>query len=959
MNGIDRKSAARLLLWAGLAGALGVVLVLRPPPDDWLAADFQRLLPPVSVSAASAPASAAEAAASATAGPAASPPATTAPATAIPAASGSPYLSFPHWAAQLAAEQAATAYERQLLLLAQGPGAEDFLAMAEAELAAAGYAEPDFEARQAARWREAGERLHPYRANLASPAARQRLREDPQAYLESFRALLHSPLGSRYWNDLPEDPLGLYQDFLAANLPEPNPAQGGAHLAHVQVPEERLGFNAAAGLYPLYRELAARAEEGGIKFHAVGAPLYTAYGAGSARREISTIGAASLAALSLLLWFALRSPAGLALAFLTVAAGLAGGLAFALLICREIHALAIAFGATLIGIAADYAFHYLCHSLLPGWRPEAGLRRVFKGLALGAASSFAGFSALALLPFPGLRQIGVFMAGGLLCSFATVCLLFPALYRGVPGKSGGGETGTKTPDNYPPPAQLQAPAAGEEPPLFRYNHEPNKESFVGGAIIRGFRAFFSARPADAMVPNNAVLDITTKAGAKQAAREACLPVLLCGLLAGLAATGMSEGGPPNDDVRSFYAAPGDLVAGQAAAARILGHGDDSRFLLLRAGSEEELLQLEERTVAAVPGLRAGASALAPSAASQRETRELLRALLADGSLAAHFEALGLPAAALAPYAASIEAPFKPVRLEILRGVFPPSPPEPPMPPAAHRPPETSPHSSPPLETSPLIGDPSDSSLPPETSPPNSPGSSPLSGAMPPAAPPMFLGTGGFLGCADGVCASWLGLSGLDDGGDGAGAVGSSRLSNPPASPAPTIPALDAALAAEPGMRVVDPIGDINAALADYREYAALILLAAGLLAGAVLAVHLGLAAALKIMVLPVAACLFSFGLLRYWQETYSLVHLLALLPVAGVGLDFAIFRRITPLESQGATRLAIALSAITSILAFGMLSLSATPAISDFGKTIGLGLLFAWFFSAMTRPPAEKRPRKK
>ena len=53
----------------------------------------------------------------------------------------------------------------------------------------------------------------------------------------------------------------------------------------------------------------------------------------------------------------------------------------------------------------------------------------------------------------------------------------------------------------------------------------------------------------------------------------------------------------------------------------------------------------------------------------------------------------------------------------------------------------------------------------------------------------------------------------------------------------------------------------------------------------------------------------------------------------------------TPHAEQSATTLAIALSALTSTLAFGMLSFSTTPIISSFGQTIAIGLCLAYCLS--------------
>ena len=66
----------------------------------------------------------------------------------------------------------------------------------------------------------------------------------------------------------------------------------------------------------------------------------------------------------------------------------------------------------------------------------------------------------------------------------------------------------------------------------------------------------------------------------------------------------------------------------------------------------------------------------------------------------------------------------------------------------------------------------------------------------------------------------------------------------------------------------------------------------------------------------------------------------------GIGVDYALFFRETGAENP-ATLLAIALSSLTTLLAFGLLALSATTAIHAFGLTILVGILVAFLLSPM------------
>lgn len=736
----EQRVGATVYIWLVLACALGAAVALHWPGAGWLATDFHRLLP-------------------------------------------SPEQD--DWE-QRASRQTTAGFERQLLLMAQGPGAEDFLDQSLSRLSAARYAQSGALS-QAERWTAVVAGLRPYAAYLVDPRDLQQLEANPSAYLEGFRRLLFSPLGGPYLNSLPDDPLGLYRKFMAANLPRPDRAQE-VHFRMVPVPAERLGFNAVGGLYREYREIAALADERGVKFHATGAPLYTAFGVQSGQSEITNIGLASLGLLLILMWIALRSVAGIALTLLTVASAVGGGFVATLLLFQQIHLLALVFGITLVGIAADYAFHYLSHSLLPGRHTAAGLGAVFRSLSLSAATSVIGFACLALLPFPGLQQMGCFMAAGLLCGYLTVCLLFPALYR--------------------------------------------------GALRTGLPRVFARAPFAGTLPMRVWL----------------VPVLLLGLSGVLQLE-------PRDDLRDFYSAPAGLRADQQAIERAFGGTVDSSYLVVRAGTAEQLLQREEQLVSAVPGLGGGITGLVPSNASQQRALAVQRELLESGALARWLESLGMSPEAIARYRERLLDPGAPLRVEDLD-----------------------------------------------------------------ALPVPRLG-GGFLGCEASECASWIRLEGNED-----------RDS------------LATAIDRVEGVSLVQPVARINRVLADYRHNVPDIFALATAAIFVFLALNLGWWAALYVLALPLSACLVAMGIQGWLQGSYSIVNLLALLPVVGVGLDFAIFRRLAPADGAAAVLLAVTLSACTSILAFGMLAFSATPIIADFGLTIGTGLLVAWLLCWLRRP---------
>lgn len=151
----------------------------------------------------------------------------------------------------------------------------------------------------------------------------------------------------------------------------------------------------------------------GLVFHA-------AAGAEQAKREITTIGLGALTGLIIILLAVFRSPRVLLHLLLPLATGLLFALPLTLLIFGRLHLLTLAFGASLIGIAIDYALHLQCHRASQDSRWP--IRSLLPGLTLGLISSLMAYLAQALTPLPGLRQMAVFAALGLTGAWLTVIL---------------------------------------------------------------------------------------------------------------------------------------------------------------------------------------------------------------------------------------------------------------------------------------------------------------------------------------------------------------------------------------------------------------------------------------------------------------------------------------------------------------------------------------------------------
>jgi len=166
----------------------------------------------------------------------------------------------------------------------------------------------------------------------------------------------------------------------------------------------------------------------GASVIAAGVPLFASAAAEQAEREIHTIGLGSLLGIVALTLLAFRSLRPRLLVAMSMAVGLAVASSVSLLVFGELHIVTLVFGASLLGVAENYGSNYF--SARQGLAAEerwAMLARQIPVVSLAMATTVIGYALLALPPFPGLRQIAVFSAVGLVAAFVTVLWWFPLL----------------------------------------------------------------------------------------------------------------------------------------------------------------------------------------------------------------------------------------------------------------------------------------------------------------------------------------------------------------------------------------------------------------------------------------------------------------------------------------------------------------------------------------------------
>ncbi|MGH8726700.1 MAG: MMPL family transporter [Burkholderiales bacterium] len=162
-----------------------------------------------------------------------------------------------------------------------------------------------------------------------------------------------------------------------------------------------------------------------------------------------------------------------------------------------------------------------------------------------------------------------------------------------------------------------------------------------------------------------------------------------------------------------------------------------------------------------------------------------------------------------------------------------------------------------------------------------------------------------------------------------------------------------AVAEEKDVRLVDLKRESDEMVASYRAES-LTYVAAGLaLIAALLWLGLkSLGEAARVFAPVAAATAIALALLLLVGQRLTLFHLVSLLLVVGVGVNYALFfnRRGRDEDDGRRTLTSLVVCGATTVSAFGCLAFSATPVLSTIGSTVALGTALALFCAAALAP---------
>ena len=253
-----------------------------------------------------------------------------------------------------------------------------------------------------------------------------------------------SLLGAQLDPWIGRDPLGLLPDLSTqlASAQAPRKLAGvwfdiKGERAMLLVMSEHTAYDSqaqAALVADLRQQFSALNDSVKLNLELAGAPVIAVNSATTARQDaVQLTIAGSLFLVLALLWF-WRSATLLIVAAIPLGVGICCGLLITVTAFDQVHALTLAFGFTLLGVALDYPIHLIVHARARGFQEAA--HEIMQPLLLSSASTVIAYLVIWYSTSPGLAQLGAFSAAGLVGATAATWLL-PKFCHALPTQPQG------------------------------------------------------------------------------------------------------------------------------------------------------------------------------------------------------------------------------------------------------------------------------------------------------------------------------------------------------------------------------------------------------------------------------------------------------------------------------------------------------------------------------------------
>lgn len=188
-----------------------------------------------------------------------------------------------------------------------------------------------------------------------------------------------------------------------------------------------------AGQQPVFTalasaETAARARIPALSARFTGIARFAAAAKDSTRAEISRLNILALVAVLAITALCVRRVLGLLHLLPVVLLSTLGAIAVTTAVFPRVHILVFVLGSLLCGVAVDYAFHVIL-ARRENESYSSRVRRLALPLLGGAGTTVAGFLALVFSGLPLVRQLGVYVAAGIVTGLGVTLVYFTLFPR--------------------------------------------------------------------------------------------------------------------------------------------------------------------------------------------------------------------------------------------------------------------------------------------------------------------------------------------------------------------------------------------------------------------------------------------------------------------------------------------------------------------------------------------------
>jgi predicted exporter len=152
----------------------------------------------------------------------------------------------------------------------------------------------------------------------------------------------------------------------------------------------------------------------------------------------------------------------------------------------------------------------------------------------------------------------------------------------------------------------------------------------------------------------------------------------------------------------------------------------------------------------------------------------------------------------------------------------------------------------------------------------------------------------------------------------------------------SLPILRQAATGLDGVQWMDKVDEVSSVLGTYRQYMSWVVVVSYFAVYGLLYPRYR-RATWRVLAPTALASIVTLALLGSVGAGLQLFHVLALMLLLGIGVDYGIFLQEHSGGRDAVAWLSVALSAINTLLSFGLLSLSKTPALQAFGLTMLIG----------------------